>query len=303
MRIYYGSQGLDVTETAVALGDFDAIHKGHKILINRIVEYAEKEGILSLVYMFSSHPSKDFRRINTLQKRLEILESMGVDCVVIEDFTDEYKNTSCEAFTEEYIKKRLKARAVFVGFNYRFGKGASGDTDKLKKLCGDTKVVVIPCVKVDDVAVSSTAIKKMLEEGKVDIASTFMERCFSLSGKVVRGKQLGRTIGFPTANIMYPDETVVPMKGVYITQTKIGNSKYYSITNVGEKPTVMDKTCNIETAVGNFSGDIYGEEIEIEFYKFLRDIKKFDSLDSLKEQLEEDMNKAKEFFRKEDENE
>ena len=123
-----------------------------------------------------------------------------------------------------------------------------------------------------------------------------MGRYFSIKGVVVRGKQIGRTIGFPTANIEYPMGIVIPKEGVYITQTKIGDNKYYSITNVGEKPTVSDKSQNIETAVGDFSGDIYGEEIEIEFCRYIREIQKFDSLDVLKNQLSEDMEQAKTFF-------
>ena len=124
----------------------------------------------------------------------------------------------------------------------------------------------------------------------------FMTRTFSISGTVIKGKQLGRTIGFPTANIEYPKGVVLPKEGVYITICKIGENKYYSITNVGEKPTVSDERKNIETAIGDFDGDIYGEQIQIEFCKRIRDISRFDSLDKLREQLLRDMDMAKSFF-------
>ncbi len=300
MRICYGSDGLKLPPSALALGDFDAIHKGHQVIIKNMIEHARENELLSVVYMFSSHPNKNLIGINTLSKRLEILENMGVDCCVVEDFTPEYKNTSCVDFVEDYIKNRLSAMAVFVGFNYRFGKGADGNVDTLKTLCKNAEVFVTPCIMVNEIPISSTAIKTMIEEGKVDLAYDFMGRFFSVKGRVIKGKQLGRTIGFPTANMEYPRGTVIPKEGVYITQTKVGNNKYYSITNVGEKPTVMDKSCNIETSVGDFSQDIYGKEIEIEFCKYIRCIEKFDSLENLKNQLNKDMKKAESFFRKED---
>ncbi len=303
MRIYYGSEKLKLPPSAVAMGDFDAIHKGHQAIILDMIKYAKENDLLSVVYMFASPPNKSFPHINTLSKRIEILEKLGVECCVIEEFTFEYKHTSCEDFVKEYIKHRLNAKGVFVGFNYRFGATASGDTSLLERLCKDTKVFVMPCIKINDIPVSSTVIREMIEIGRVDCAREFMGRCFSIKGCVVKGRQLGRTIGFPTANIEYPEETVVPMEGVYITRCKIGNDRYYSITNVGEKPTVMEEHRNIETAVMDFSRDIYGEEIEIEFNKYIRKIKKFDSLDDLKKQLTNDIIKAKEFFGKDDKNE
>ncbi len=301
MRIYYGSEGLKIPPSVVALGDFDAIHRGHKAIIESTVNYAKEQGVLSIVYMFSSLSSKGTLRINTLDKRLEILEEMGIDIAVVEDFTAEYQNTSCEEFVKEYLVKRLNVRAVFAGFNYRFGKGAKGDAVLLKRLCDGIEVFILPCVKLDNIPVSSSTIKKMIEEGQADKAAKFMGRYFSVSGEVVKGKQLGRTIGFPTANIMYPKETVIPMEGVYITQSKIGNNKYYSITNVGKKPTVMDNIPNIETAIGDFSEDIYGKTIEIEFCRFIRKTEKFDSLDALKNQLKLDMETAKKFYSEQDE--
>ncbi len=300
MRIYYGSKNIKLSPLAVALGDFDAIHKGHLAIISDTVSYAKEKGILSAVYMFASNPNKDGKSVNTLSKRLEILEKSGIDVCVVEEFTKEFKETDCKTFAKEYIENRLNAKGVFVGFNYRFGKGASGDAETLKELCEGTQIFVKPCVMEGNIQVSSTVVKESIEKGEVDTAKAFMGRYFSIRGVVVKGKQIGRTIGFPTANIEYPKGIVIPKEGVYITQTKIGDNKYYSITNVGEKPTVSDRTPNIETAVGDFNKDIYGEEIEIEFCRYIREIQKFDSLLSLKEQIEKDMEMAKEFFGKGD---
>lgn len=298
MRVLNSSKNLSLAGSSVALGDFDALHKGHMEVIKSAGEYAREHNLLWTVYMFSSRPNKNAENINSLFKRIEILEKIGVDTVVLEEFTDSYKNTSCEEFVSEYLVDRLSAKAVFAGFNYKFGKDASGDAIYLKELCEKAGIsgFIKECVKAEGIPVSSTGIRNLIKNGEVLLANELMGRYFSISGEVVEGKKIGRTIGFPTANINYPKGIIIPLKGVYISRCKIGDNKYYSITNVGEKPTVFDKSNNIETAIAGFSNSIYGEEIEIEFCKRIRDIKKFSDLEELKKQLEKDMNKAKVFF-------
>ncbi len=297
MRKIFGSENLKIENCAVALGNFDAIHKGHMAIFSDMLSFAKENGLLPVVYMFKDSPNKGELGINSLDKRLEILEEMGVEVAVVEEFSS-VKNISYDEFIGEYIKNRLGAKAVFVGFNYRFGKGAEGDAKILSGLCkkDNIDVFIKDCVKIDGVTVSSSKIKEFITAGEMEKAKGFMTRGFSVSGTVIKGKQLGRTIGFPTANIEYPDGVVLPEEGVYITLCKIGDNKYYSITNIGEKPTVSDERKNIETAIGDFDADIYGEQIEIEFCKRIRDISKFESLDKLKEQLSKDMNTAKIFF-------
>ena len=297
MRKIFGSKNLKIENSAVALGNFDALHKGHIAIISDMLSFAKAHKLVSVVYMFKDSPNKGELGINSLDKRLEILEEIGVNIVVVEEFSD-IKNTPYDEFVEEYIKKRMDAKAVFVGFNYRFGKGAEGNAKILKELCRKNSVDVFikDCVEIDGETVSSSNIKDFITEGEMEKTREFMTRGFLVSGIVIKGKQLGRTIGFPTANIEYPKGVVLPKEGVYITLCKIGENKYYSITNVGEKPTVSDERKNIETAIGDFDGDIYGEQIEIEFCKRIRDIIRFDSLDKLKDQLFIDMNMAKTFF-------
>ncbi len=298
MIVFYGSNELKLADTAVALGDFDGMHKGHCEIIESMIKYSKEENLRSVVYMFSSNPNKNMPRINSLEKRLEILDKMGVEFCVVEEFSETYKNTSCVEFVERYIEKALAAKAVFAGFNYRFGKGAAGDIATLKKLClkKSIKVFACDCVRKEDIAVSSTFIRNLIEKGEAEKAAEFLGRAFSLEGVVVKGKQIGRTIGFPTANIDYPEGMIVPKCGVYITRTKIRGDSYCSVTNVGAKPTLMDERQNIETTVENFSEDIYGEKIEIEFYALLRDISKFNSLAELKNQLKKDMEAAEKYF-------
>lgn len=297
MRIIFGSENLKIENSAVALGNFDALHKGHIAIIADMLGFAKEHKLVPVVYMFKDSPNKGELGINSLEKRIEILEEMGVRVTVAEEFND-IKNIPYDKFVDEYIKNRMGAKAVFVGFNYRFGKGAEGDAKILQDLCkkDNVNVFIKDCVKIDAVTVSSSKIKEFIAEGKMEKVREFMTRGFSISGTVIKGKQLGRTIGFPTANIEYPKGVVLPKEGVYITICKIGENKYYSITNVGEKPTVSDKRKNIETAIGDFDGDIYGEQIEIEFCKRIRDISRFDNLDKLRGQLLQDMDMAKIFF-------
>ncbi len=297
MRIIFGSENLKIENSAVALGNFDALHKGHIAIIADMLGFAKEHKLVPVVYMFKDSPNKGELGINSLEKRIEILDEMGVRVAVAEEFND-IKNIPYDKFVEEYIKNRMGAKAVFVGFNYRFGKGAEGDAKILEDLCkkDNINVFIKDCVKIDGVTVSSSKIKEFIAEGEMEKVREFMTRGFSISGTVIKGKQLGRTIGFPTANIEYPKGVVLPKEGVYITICKIGENKYYSITNVGEKPTVSDERKNIETAIGDFDGDIYGEQIEIEFCKRIRDISKFDSLDKLRDRLSRDMDMAKSFF-------
>lgn len=295
MKIFFGSDSLEKNETAVALGDFDALHKGHIEIINEAVAYARENGILSAVYMFENSPKGNYH-INTPERRIEIVESLGVDICVLERFTEKYKNLTCEEFVSEYIKKRLCARAVFVGFNYRFGCGATGGVSTLASLCGEEILVdVHDCVKRDGEIISSSRIRHLISAGDMEEAKALTGRNFEISGRVKTGNQIGRKIGFPTANIEYPTLQLTPKEGVYITDVTVLGKTYRAITNVGEKPTVGEEHRNIETAILDFCDNIYGEIIKIEFLKYIRDIKKFETLDALSLQLESDAETARNY--------
>ncbi len=281
-------------KTAVALGSFDALHKGHIRVICGCIEYAQKNGLLSVVQLVEI---PNFKRVNTVEKRLEILEDMGADIVVIEDFSPEFKAVKYAVFVEEYLAERYNAAAVFSGDNYRFGYMAEGDTQKLAAECKryGIEVFTIDCVQLEGV-ISSTEIRKFVESGDMESATRYMGRPFSLSGRVVHGKALGRKLGFPTANVEIPDGFVVPQSGVYAARVVFDGKSYYSIANVGTKPTVNDKKPNIEAYMFDFCGEIYGDEIEIEFCKKLRDINKFENTVELSHQIERDKQAAEEYF-------
>jgi len=274
------------TKTAVALGSFDAMHKGHTEVIGSAVKYARTHSIPAVVQLVEIPCAV---KVNTLEKRLTVLEKLGADFVVIEEFSPQFKSVGYKEFVSEYLAGRYNAEAVFSGDNYRFGHMAEGDTKKLAEECEKygIKTFVKTCVKLDRV-ISSTEIRGLVSEGKMDKVQEYMGRPFSISGTVVHGKELGRTIGFPTANINIPEDIVNPKDGVYLSRILIDGMIFYGITNIGAKPTVNIEEKNIETYIRDYKGDLYGKTIEVQFLKRLRDIQKFDTIEQLKNQLEKD---------------
>lgn len=278
-------------KTAVALGSFDAIHKGHLKVIGESVAFAKANDVYSLVQLFETVPQSKGGggEINTLSNRLEILENLDVDLVVIESFDEEFKNTPYDRFVKEYLSDTYNAAAVFAGDNYRFGHMAAGNAqmlcDECKKYGIEAKIS--DCVSEDGL-ISSTRIRSLIKDGDVEKAAMLMTRPFMLEGMVVRGRGVGHTIGFPTANIEIPQNRILPKDGVYMTRVTVLGQSYKGITNIGSKPTVEVSEKNIETYISDFEGDIYGEKVKLEFVKFIRDIKKFASLEQLKDQLKKD---------------
>ncbi len=278
-------------KTAVALGSFDAIHKGHIAIISEAVRFAGQNNMLSLVQLFEVPPAVigGADAINSFEKRIEIIEELGADIVVAERFDEAFKNVEYSDFIKEYLDRRYNSKMVFAGSNYRFGHFAEGDAQKLIAECGEygIDVNILDCLEMDGV-ISSTRIREYIKEGRVDMAASLMTRPYSVIGEVVRGKALGRRLGFPTANINIPKNLIIPKDGVYEVRVNIGGKTFPGITNVGSKPTVDNEERNIETYILDFQGDIYGKKIEVKFISRLRDIKKFDSINALKEQLEKD---------------
>lgn len=286
---------LKLKKSAVALGQFDAIHIGHTEIIKRVVDYARKNNTKSLVYMFANDPREvvlktESKSINSLEQRFDIIKSLGADIVVAREFDKDYMEIEAATFVKEYIADKFGAELVAVGYNYRFGKNGGGDAQILQMLCAeyDTQVCVVPEVKLRGEKVSSSIIREKINNGDVALAAEMMGRPLSIKGVVKRGNHIGTKMGFPTANIELPKGGVIPGYGVYKTRTCIDGKTYASITNVGGKPTVEKDAELIETHIEGAFGELYGKTIEIEFVKFIRDIKKFNSVEELKCQLEQD---------------
>lgn len=304
-RAESGKLNFKLNGTAVALGRFDAMHRGHMSIIGRAVKYAKENGLKSLVYMFENEPAevisgREVPSINTIEKRLKILEDAGVDIAVVQTFDKEVMNMPREEFVYGYLKEAFGARFAAVGFNYSFGRFAEGDAEYLKAE-GERvgiEVFVEEGISDTDGVISSTRIRGLIADTKVDSAAELMGRYFSIEGRVVKGKHIGSDkLGFPTANINIPKGRVVPGLGVYVTVANIDGRIYPAITNVGAKPTFDDDEKLIETHICAELGDLYEKRINIEFCQYIRGIMRFASFTELANQLKKDREKSENYFK------
>ncbi len=296
---------VDIEPTVVALGNFDGIHKGHQEIIGRTVKEAEAAGLKSAVFTFSNHTSSILKNVPKVKNilypedKLRILEEMGVDYVFNIPFTEEILRMSPEEFIEEILVNRFNIREAYCGFNYSFGYKASGTPEVLmhEGLKHGFGIHVQEPYVIDGVVVSSTYIRQLIEEGRMEEAAKFMGRMYSVSGEIIVGNKLGRTIGFPTCNILVDDTMITPPNGVYITTCTIDGVTRSSVTNVGVKPTIGTYEKNIETHIFDFNEDVYGKQIRVDFIKHTRGEQKFDGLDALKKQIESDSIEARVWHR------
>ena len=296
---------VDIEPTVVALGNFDGIHKGHQEIIGRTVKEAEAAGLKSAVFTFSNHTSSILKNVPKVKNilypedKLRILEEMGVDYVFNIPFTEEILRMSPEEFIEEILVNRFNIREAYCGFNYSFGYKASGTPEVLmhEGLKHGFGIHVQEPYVIDGVVVSSTYIRQLIEEGRMEEAAKLMGRMYSVSGEIIVGNKLGRTIGFPTCNILVDDTMITPPNGVYITTCTIDGVTRSSVTNVGVKPTIGTYEKNIETHIFDFNEDVYGKQIRVDFIKHTRGEQKFDGLDALKKQIESDSIEARVWHR------
>ena len=287
------------TYSYVALGSFDGLHSGHLSLVNKIIELANENKGKSIVYTFKNHPrtlikgATPPKLLMDNESKEEILEALGVDLIYFEEFNEEYMKLTPEGFIK-YLCEKFKVKGIVVGFNYRFGYKNVGNIEMLKELStkyGYELYVMEPCNYEDEV-ISSTRIRNELLSGNVDKAMKMLNRPYCIKGKVVHGKKLGRAIGFPTANLDYSKEALIPKKGVYYTNVQWQGKIYKGITSVGNNPTVNGDKLTIETYILDFNNDLYGHNIKVYFIKKIRDEKKFNSIDDLVIQLKKDKDYA-----------
>lgn len=292
--------------TGVGLGNFDGLHIGHMALIGTLISECRLNGISSVVYTFMKHPENILRKnlynplITSNEQKTAILESLDIDYLIYQEFDEKFSRLSPEDFVKTVLLDRLNVRIAVVGFNYRFGYMGKGDAELLRKFGAKYgfKVIVVPPVKVNAEIVSSTLIRDYIKKGRMDRVFQLLGRHFSLRGTVVDGRRVGRTLGFPTANIIADPEMVIPAKGVYITKTQINGQWRNSVTNIGNAPTVRgDGGCfSIETHILDYDDDLYGDVIEVCFIEKLRGEKRYDSVESLKKQVAEDISTARRYW-------
>lgn len=282
-------------EAAVALGFFDGVHIAHQKIINTVVSYRRTKSLVPTVMTFEldiepeNKKGKNFILPNNI--KYEIFARHGIEQVYSPNFS-EIMSLSAESFFYDVLLDKLRAKILVCGYNYTFGNNASGNTDDLMKLCikNNVELQIVNPIKVGDEIVSSTSIRKALSNGNIEKVTKMLASNYFIKGAVVKGKQLGRALGFPTANIEFLDNQVIPKYGVYKTLVYIGSRIYAGLTNVGMKPTVggTDKPIS-ETYILDFDADIYGEVVVIGFVKMLREEKQFSSIEELKLAMIEDL--------------
>jgi riboflavin kinase/FMN adenylyltransferase len=282
------------TPAVVALGMFDGVHIGHKALLERTVGEAERFCAVPAAYTFSNHPMETLggsvRLLTDVYERNDLIRSLGIEELVSEPFTKETAALSPEAFVEMLLI-RWDVCAMVVGYNYTFGERALGTPETLR-LIGRRKgfsVVSVPPVVLHDAPVSSTRVRETIERGELELAAELLGRPYLLSGRIVQNRRIGRRIGFPTANIEPDEKRVLPPDGVYATNAYVHGAMYRAVTNVGANPTVHGDKRSVETYLIGFDADIYGAELQIGFRFRIRDEITFDSMDTLKAQIEKDV--------------
>lgn len=282
---------------AVALGNFDGMHIGHLAVLDKTAQL-EKEGLTATVMLFDEHSLKGVRgeappMIMTGEERLRFLEEKGITATLI-NFS-EIRNLSPEAFVDEILIERLNAKAVVCGFNYRFGKNASGNADTLSGICNKKgiKCVIVSEVELDGIPVNSTSIRKAIENGDILTANKMLGRSFGFTAEVVDGDKRGRTWGFPTINQRLPEGLVIPCFGVYKSVVTVDGMQYTGVTNIGLRPTVGTDVVLSETHILDFDGNLYGKAVDIRLVAFIRHEIRFDSFDELILQIKSDISTVK----------
>jgi len=298
MTIYNNINEFSSTDnTILTIGTFDGVHLGHQKVLERLTNSAKENNLKSTVLTFFPHPrtilnpNKPLKLINSVKEKTELLNRSKVDNLIIHPFDKNFSELDPEKYVVEILVKKLKAKIILIGYDHKFGKNRTADITDLKiygKKYG-FKVIEIKAKEISNIAISSTKIRKAISEGNIYTAKEYLGYDFSLSGKIVHGKSIGRTLGFPTANIEVKEEyKLLPKNGVYLIQSVINHNKYFGMMNIGIKPTIKESSKTIEVNFFDFEGDLYDKNIEVNIKKFIRDEIKFDSLELLKSQIQKD---------------
>jgi len=295
MKVFYGLKNVKKFRNAVVvLGVFDGVHAGHRRILFETVRKAHCIKGKGVIVTFWPHPRKT-ESIYSLEHRLKLIAGFGLDACVCIKFNKFFSNTSPYDFVKDILVGKIGAKYIYVGENFTFGRGASGDTALLKRLSEEFgfKLKAFEVLKTHNLAISSTYIRRLIKEGKLSEAQKLLMRPVSILGTVIRGASLAKKLGFPTANID-PHHEVLPPSGVYSVRVLIGRRKYPGICYIGNKPTLAKtKIQHIEAHIFDFKKNIYGKYLEIQFIKLLRKERKFSSLRSLAEQIRKDIISAK----------
>jgi riboflavin kinase/FMN adenylyltransferase len=299
MKIYHHiDEFTPVKNAVVTIGTFDGVHIGHRKIISRIKELAAASGGETVILTFFPHPrmilhpeDEEIKLITTIAEKAELLEQLGVDHLIITPFSRDFSNQSAESYIRDVLVNNIGTKKIVIGYDHRFGKDRQGGLQDLLAHAPvyGFEVVEIPEQDINDVAISSTRIRKALLGGEIDIANECLGYPFFITGKVIRGDQLGRQLGYPTANLMLEEKyKLIPSDGIYAVKVKVEGSEHIGMAYIGHRPTVNGMTRNIEVNIFNFEGDIYNQELRMEFLHYVRSDIKFSSLEELVVQLGKD---------------
>lgn len=293
------------SKTIVTLGTFDGVHKGHKSILEKVLLSSRSTNCESLVLTFFPHPrmvlqqNTDIKLLNTIKEKALLLERYGIDNLIIHPFDHAFSRLTAEEFVKEILVNQLNISKIIIGHDHRFGRNRTATIDDLI-LYGNEygfEVEQISALEINEVSVSSTKIRNALNEGHLETANRFLGYPYFITGIVIQGRQLGRTIGYPTANISIPEEyKLIPIGGVYVVSSNIDGNKIFGMMNIGTNPTVGENVQTIEVNFFDFNSDLYGKELQINIHYRMRNEVKFPSVDALKEQLSLDKHTALQYI-------
>jgi len=290
----------------VTLGTFDGVHIGHQKIVQQLLNSAHQSNCESVILTFFPHPrmvlqdQSEIRLLNSIQERTELLEKTGLDHLIIHPFDKTFSRLTAEEFVKDILVEQLNIQKIVIGYDHRFGRNRTADIHDLidfgHKFGFD--VEQISAQQIEAVSVSSTKIRTALLEGNIALANQYLGYHYQLNGTVVHGRKLGRTIGFPTANIAIDvDYKLIPKKGVYIVQSIIEDQLVYGMMNIGTNPTVDGQELSVEVYYLDFDGDLYDKTISVSLLDYIRDELKFDSIDALKKAIQDDLNFTRNYLK------
>ena len=312
MKVHFELKNFKATSPVVTIGTFDGVHLGHRKVLQKLDDIAKEKKGESVLFTFFPHPrlvlhpeKSGLRLLTTLEEKIKLLEDIGIDHLIVFPFTKEFSEFSYNDFVKDILVDQIKTSYLVVGYDHKFGKNREGGFDFLKQ-CAEMyrfEIAKLDALLIDDINVSSTKIRRAIEIGDFVSANKYLGYKFTLHGKVVEGKKLGREIGFPTANVEASDvHKIIPGYGVYAVKLAVGNKLYNGMLNIGTRPT-FNKNADqrsIEVNIFDFEKDIYGQGVTLFFMDKIREERKFEGIDALVEQLKRDKRHALKFFNKSD---
>lgn len=299
MKIYHHINNFQRLDNAVVtIGTFDGVHQGHRQIIARLKELARQTGGETVILTFFPHPrmiihpeDQDLKLITTIHERAALLEQLGVDHLIITPFSRDFSNQSAEAYIRDILVNKIGTRQIIIGYDHRFGKDRQGGLSDLQQAAPvyGFEVIEIPKQDIDHVAVSSTRIREALLKSDIEQANAFLGYPFFITGKVIRGNQIGRQIGYPTANLLVEEGyKLIPADGIFAATVQLNDETFQGMAYIGHRPTINGMTRNIEVNIFDFNRDIYNQTLQMNFIHFVRHDVKFSSLEGLKDQLAQD---------------